>query len=107
MNREDEIGGLWSRTSQAGNEFMSGHLKLPDGSELEVVVFPNRFKKPGEATPDWRVYRSQPLERSEQRQAPPGLPPIGATQFRGPRQPGGMSQRAERSRDELDDDLPF
>ena len=92
MNREDEIGGLWSRTSQAGNEFLSGRIKLPDGSELEVIVFPNSFKKPGERSPDWRIYRSQPRDGDQQRQPAPGYAPAPPT--RGPRQSGGMSGMA-------------
>lgn len=69
MNRDDELGGLWLKTSQAGKKFMSGKLTL-NGENVEVVVFKNEFKKDGERTPDYRVYRSQPREQQQQQQQP-------------------------------------
>jgi uncharacterized protein (DUF736 family) len=81
MDRESELGGLWLKESQKGDKFMSGKLTI-DGQPVEVVVFKNKHKQPGERSPDYRVYRSQPRD---------GAPP----------------QRRPSVADELDDDIPF
>jgi uncharacterized protein (DUF736 family) len=65
--KEDELGGLWLRTSSAGNKFMSGRLTL-NGESVEVLVFKNNHKQPNERTPDYRVYRSAPREVQPERQ---------------------------------------
>jgi hypothetical protein len=101
--REDELGGLWSREGRNG-EFLSGKLTLPDGSEVEVVVFRNTHKQPGERTPDWRVYRSQPRE-GQPAQQPQRQEQRGYAQRREPPQPSGGGRRNYGA--ELDDDLPF
>lgn len=84
MDRNDEIGGLWLKESQKGTKFMSGTMTF-NGEKVEVVVFKNSHKQPGEKTPDYRVYRSQPRDgggQQPQRQAP-------------------------RRADDLDDEIPF
>lgn len=59
MNKEDELGALWLRTSKKdGRTFLTGKI----GSQ-EVVVFQNDRKK-NEKEPDYRIYRSQPREQS-------------------------------------------
>lgn len=87
MDRNDEIGGLWLKESQKGTKFMSGTMTF-NGEKVEVVVFKNSHKQPGERTPDYRVYKSQPRDGGGQQ-----------TQ----RQPvrGGMRT------DDLDDEIPF
>ena len=105
INRDDEIGGLWAKTSSRGEEFWSGKI-----NGQEVVIFRNKFKQPGERSPDLRVYKSQPRE-TQQQQTHPGAQNVRrelerqgydverASVDRGPK--GG------RSRDELSDDVPF
>jgi uncharacterized protein (DUF736 family) len=58
-NKNKEIGALWEKTSKAGNKFKSGYIQLENGERLEVVVFTNQYKKPGDNTPDLRVYLSE------------------------------------------------
>jgi len=55
-----DIGALWARTSKAGATFLSGKITV-DGQEVEIIAFKNTYKKPGDKTPDWRVYPSTPL----------------------------------------------
>lgn len=54
-DKADEIGALWTRLSKNGHEYLSGKIAGQD-----VVIFPNTHKQPGEKTPDWRVFKSQP-----------------------------------------------
>jgi uncharacterized protein (DUF736 family) len=51
-----EIGSLWSRTSQKGDEYLTGEI---DGQR--VVCFRNRTSNP--KAPAWRVLKSQPREQ--------------------------------------------
>jgi uncharacterized protein (DUF736 family) len=59
MSKENEIGALWERKSSDGKEFMTGTINLGE-TVMEIVVFKNGFKKEGEKTPDWRIYKSRP-----------------------------------------------
>jgi len=56
----NEIGALWTKTSKAGNKFLSGLLKV-GGETLNVVVFKVQNKK-SEKQPDYRVLLSKPME---------------------------------------------
>lgn len=67
-SKEDEIGGLWESTTKDGKVYLKGKI---DGRE--VVLFRNEWKKEGERTPDWRVYKSQP--RDGQAAPQPATPP--------------------------------
>jgi hypothetical protein len=59
-NKEDEAGGLWDRITKDGEPYMTANINGQD-----YVVFRNKYKKPGERTPDWRVYKSQPREAGQ------------------------------------------
>ncbi len=61
MDRDSELGGLWLKTSNSGKKYMSGKFTI-NGETVEVVVFKNERKQPGERTPDYRVYKSQPRD---------------------------------------------
>lgn len=56
-NKEDEIGGLYDNTTRDGEVYMKGRM-----NGEKVVIFRNKWKKEGERTPDWRVYKSQPRD---------------------------------------------
>lgn len=58
-NKNKEIGALWEKTSKAGNKFKTGYVQLESGERIEVVVFTNQYKKPGDNTPDLRIYLSE------------------------------------------------
>jgi uncharacterized protein (DUF736 family) len=61
MEKQDELGALWLKTSGAGMKFMGGKITIGDRTE-EVVVFKNQYKEQGDNKPDYRVYRSKPRE---------------------------------------------
>ncbi len=48
------IGGLWIHEDRDGKTFLSGYL-----GEARLLVFKNKFKKPGEKQPDYRMYVSR------------------------------------------------
>ena len=56
-NKEDEIGALWASTTKDGKMYLRGKVNGQD-----VILWPNEWKKEGERTPDWRVYKSQPRD---------------------------------------------
>lgn len=86
-SRENELGGLWLKEGRNGAKYMSGRLTI-GGEQVEVVVFKNQHKLPGERTPDYRVYRSEPMSGQQQTSQPP--------------------RRQQRSiADDLDDNIPF
>lgn len=54
MNKDDELGALWIKTTQDGRTYMTGTL-----NGVKVVVFSND-RKGNERAPDYRVYKSTP-----------------------------------------------
>jgi uncharacterized protein (DUF736 family) len=57
--RERELGALWKKKSDSGATRLTGKLKI-NGKEINVVIFPNKFKADNEKAPDFRVYLSEP-----------------------------------------------
>ena len=54
-NRRD-IGALWKRQSKKDNSiFLYGRIEL-DGKTIEFRAYKNDYKKPGDKTPDYRIY---------------------------------------------------
>lgn len=62
--QEREIGALWKR-SGSNQKYLSGKLKLADGSTLDVVIFSNKYKN-ADNQPDFRVYKGTPANNSQQ-----------------------------------------
>jgi hypothetical protein len=60
----EELGSLWKRESKAGNEFFTGRV-----GNFEVIIFPNNKKAEGSKQPDFRVYKSEPMEQKPQNPA--------------------------------------
>jgi hypothetical protein len=58
-SREQEAGAFWIKKSKAGNTFLSGYFLDSNKEKVSVVVFKNNFKKPGEPSPDYRIYLSE------------------------------------------------
>ncbi len=67
--QEREIGALWKR-SGSNQKYLSGKLKLPDGSMMDVVIFSNKYKN-ADNQPDFRVYKGTP-SNSQQGSKPEG-----------------------------------
>ena len=65
--REDEIGALWTKTSQKG-DYMTGYV-LVDGAKLPIVAF--RVQRGGERAPTWRLLKSKPREDQPAREPAP------------------------------------
>jgi uncharacterized protein (DUF736 family) len=70
-SRDSERGALWLKKSKAGADFLSGYVLDENKNKINVVVFKNNYKKPGESSPDYRIYLSespasaaQPLEKN-------------------------------------------
>jgi uncharacterized protein (DUF736 family) len=63
---EREIGALWKR-SGSNQKYLSGKLKMADGSTQEVVVFTNKYKN-ADNQPDFRVYKSAPNGQQQTQQ---------------------------------------
>jgi len=57
--RDLEIGALWLKKSKAGADFLSGYFLNEKKEKVNIVVFKNNFKKPGEQSPDYRAYLSE------------------------------------------------
>ena len=59
----NEIGALWIKNEGTQKAYLSGTI-----NGEPVVVFKNKFKKPDEKTPDYRVLKAQ---QRQERPAPP------------------------------------
>lgn len=57
--RELEVGALWLKKSKAGANFLSGYFLDESKNKVNIVLFKNNFKKPGESSPDYRMYLSE------------------------------------------------
>jgi hypothetical protein len=58
-SRDLERGALWLKKSKAGADFLSGYVIDENKNKINVVVFKNNYKKPGEMSPDYRIYLSE------------------------------------------------
>jgi len=58
-SRDSERGALWIKKSKAGANFLSGYVLDENKNKINVVVFKNNYKKPGESSPDYRIYLSE------------------------------------------------
>ena len=67
-SNNEELGALWKRQARNGGQtYLAGHLKGGEyGDEgVKVVVFSNK-NKTNERAPDFRIYKSKPMESSAQ-----------------------------------------
>jgi uncharacterized protein (DUF736 family) len=96
--RDLEKGALWLKKSKAGADFLSGYITDENNNKVNVVVFKNGFKKPGEMSPDYRVYLSDNQLQSS-------LPT-----HKSEKQISQKSEKTEKppaSEEVSDDDIPF
>lgn len=92
-SKDDEIGGLWESATKDGKVYLRGKI---DGQD--VVLFRNEWKKEGERTPDWRVYKSQPREGGQQGNKTEPQPQPA---------PRASPELPPYAPDNAEDDLPF
>ena len=67
-SNNEALGALWKRQARNGGQtYLAGHLKGGEyGDEgVKVVVFSNK-NKTNERAPDFRIYKSKPMESSAQ-----------------------------------------
>lgn len=106
-----KVSGLWPNKSGKG---WGGKLRdavtIPAGAR--VMLFDNRGRdNQRDGDPEFSLVYGLP-DDSQQRQEATNWsqgtqPPPDHVLQRGQRQPGGMSQRAERPPEDLDDSIPF
>ena len=65
-NKKQEAGALWEKTSKAGKKFFSGYVVGEDGEKIKIVGFENIYKKPGENSPDVRLYLSEEVASAKE-----------------------------------------
>lgn len=58
-NEKKNIGGLWLKTSESGNKFMSGSIEI-NKVKHQFVVFKNKYKKESNNHPDYVIFPSNP-----------------------------------------------
>ena len=96
--KENQIGALWnSRTENPKAPFAKGSITV--GSEkISIVIWKNRWKEPGEATPDYYIERDIPRQQG-------GKDGQGSTQgAQGVKLPQAQQADAAAA---FDDDIPF
>ena len=59
-----EIGALWKNEGR-NQKYLSGHVKLEDGSEQKVVVFSNKHRNENDRAPHFRIYKSKEMAQEE------------------------------------------
>ena len=52
--KQKDIGGLWSYTSKAGEDYMSGSIEI-EGKKHKFVVFKNKYKQQ-DNHPDYKIF---------------------------------------------------
>ena len=71
--KEREIGGLWEKKSGSGKDYLSGTVTI-NGEVVPFQAWPNTFKKEGENTPDFRLYRQDETTNSAPANNAPAKP---------------------------------
>lgn len=77
-NEKKNIGGLWLKTSKAGNKFMSGSIEI-QGKKHQFVVFKNKHKAEGSNHPDYVVFPSNPIQSEQKKTVHPAIKAITDT----------------------------
>ena len=65
LSKDQELGALWLKKSKAGASYLSGYVLDENKQKVQLVVFKNNFKKPGESSPDYRIYLSEQKNNAE------------------------------------------
>ena len=63
--QERELGALWKRQGK-NQTYLSGHVVVDElgvEKKQKVVVFSNKNKKDNERAPDFRIYKSVPMNQ--------------------------------------------
>lgn len=61
--KENQIGALWyPRTKNPKAPFAKGSITIA-GEKIPIVIWKNKWKEPGESTPDFYIEREMPREQ--------------------------------------------
>ena len=109
--KENQIGALWnSRTENPKAPFAKGSITV-GGEKISIVIWKNKWKEPGEATPDYYIERDMPRQGGKDGQGStqgaqgvklPQAQQAGAV-AQGSQSFGGAGEGAQP----FDDDIPF
>jgi len=56
--KNEEIGAIWLyKTDKL--KYYKGTVSV-NGEKVQIILFQNSYKKDGDKTPDWRIYKSVP-----------------------------------------------
>ena len=61
---ERNIGGIWSKKSQKGEEYLSGSIEI-EGVKHRFVAFKNKYKK-SDNHPDYTIMPANEYKKNEQ-----------------------------------------
>ena len=82
MEKEKPVGAFWIKEGKGKQKFMSGTINVkeiaeqsPDIENASVILFKNTYKKPGEKSPDYRMF----VGRSKKDEKPLETPPEEVT----------------------------
>jgi len=93
MAKENQIGALWFPKSENPKApFAKGSITI-GGEKIAIVVWKNKWKEPGESTPDYYIEREAPREQGDR--------PNHVTQV------AETMNRPAQSADDFSDDIPF
>lgn len=56
IKQGESIGAIWVKEGKAG-EFLSIQMTGDDGAKTSFIAFKNKYKREGENTPDYRIFR--------------------------------------------------
>lgn len=58
--KKKPIGGIWKRSGQYG-DYLSGQIEI-NGQKFNFRAYENSYKKPGEKTPDFKIFPVVPKQ---------------------------------------------
>jgi hypothetical protein len=59
--KNEELGAVW-RYKNDQMKYFKGHITIK-GEKVQIIMFQNTYKKEGDKSPDYRIYKSVPREK--------------------------------------------
>lgn len=98
--KENQIGALWyPRTENPKAPFAKGSITIGD-QKIPVVIWKNKWKEPGESTPDFYIEREIPREQGNAGQGSTQAPQDGRNHVQ-------QVRDAMAPANNFQDDIPF
>ena len=102
-----DIGALWKREGQ-NQKYLSGYVKVDElglEREVKIVVFSNKNKNNNDKAPDYRIYISKPIEKTEQKNVIDSGPSKSLDQAKKPTRVVAQQKVKEVVQEEEEEDL--